>query len=411
MADKSIDKQVDKYYNEAMRLFDDEVYDKAILPLTRAIKLDGANPDYYEKRSWCYIYTGESKKAIEDIDKALSIVKKPEYYIAKAYALINDNNNSEAYAALDTAINMAPGNPDYHSIKGDLLLDDKKYGPAIEQYNIAIKILPGVYQFHYGKAMTYSYMEKFPEALEEYNRVIEIEPNFGEAYYNRSIIYLNQGKFEDAILDAERAIDLESDVPDNFDLMGNILTAMKKYKEALKYYAEAIELDSRFAAAYYDMGIMYDIMKNYSNAIENYDKAIKLVDNYYEGTKSPSNAAIPAFLKKAHDLYLLNKADDAIATYEQALKREPGSVIIPVKMSHVLFELARYSDVISLLSPVFSYGLKTLEKMCKEDECENKDLVSGLKDLINSCNATGKKENVDSYNKLLHAIQSSNTHE
>ncbi|AGO60103.1 tetratricopeptide repeat-containing protein [Ferroplasma acidiphilum] len=405
MADKSIDKQVDKYYNEAMKLFNDEIYDKAILPLTRAIKLDNGNPEYYEKRSWCYIYTDESKKAIEDIDKALSIVKKPEYYIAKAYALINDNNNSEAYTALDTAINMAPGNPDYHSIKGDLLLDDKKYGPALEQYNTAIKILPGVYQFHYGKAMAYSYMEKFPEALEEYNRVIEIEPNFGEAYYNRSIIYLDQDKFEDAIRDAERAMDLESDVPDNFDLMGNILAAMEKYEEALKYYGEAIELDSRFAAAYYDMGIMYDNMKNYSNAIENYDKAIKLVDNYYEGTKSPSNAAIPAFLKKANDLYLLNKADDAIATYEQAFKREPGSVIIPVKMGHILFELARYSDVVSLLSPIFSYGLKTIKKMCAEDECEDNHLISGLNDLINSCNATGKTQNVKLYKKLLDDMQ------
>jgi tetratricopeptide (TPR) repeat protein len=393
-------KQDFEYYNDADELFNDGRYDEAIPLLDRAIKINGNRQEYYSKRSWCELYVNDPEKAIADINTALSMEIKPEYYVVKAYALWDEGKKEETMKAMDAAINTDPKNPDYYYIKGDFMLDDGKYDLSIEEYDKAVKILPDVYQYHYGKAMAYSYAEKYPEAMEEYNHVIKINPNFGEAYYNRGIVYLDRGDFKEAYDDAKRASELEPDMPDNFDLMGNALLELEKYDDALNNFQHAKDLDPDYDDAYYDMGILYDRMGKYEDAIASYDRAIEITDDYGM-SHSWSNASVPAFMNKAYDLERIGRREDAIETYGEVAARDPGRLDATLKMCHQMYELGKYDDVITQLSPIFTYDLDEIKNLAETGKCSDTDLASALEDLVNSCLATGKKNNIDSYAAIM----------
>jgi len=91
------------------------------------------------------------------------------------------------------------------------------------------------------------------------------------------------------------------------------LYVIKDYAAARDQYEEAVKLDGKDAITYNNLGNVYRDMKNYNKAIEAYNKAIGINPKY-----------INAYVNMATiQLYSQNNSNEAIKTYQKALKALP----------------------------------------------------------------------------------------
>jgi tetratricopeptide (TPR) repeat protein len=96
------------------------------------------------------------------------------------------------------------------------------------------------------------------------------------------------------------------------------LYATGNLQEAVNQYSDAISINKDDATAYNNLGNAYRDLKQYDNAVTAYKKAISL-----------NKSAINPYVNLANvQLYNLNKADDAVSTYKDALKALPNNTEI-----------------------------------------------------------------------------------
>ncbi len=117
--------------------------------------------------------TGESKKAIELIEKAVSI---------RGDIAIFHGNLGMVY---------------------DSIGDEEK---SIREFERALSLNPnyeGAWRAYYNLGIYYSSIGEIEKALENYNKSINLKKDFAEAYWNRALVLLLLGKYEEGFNDYE----------------------------------------------------------------------------------------------------------------------------------------------------------------------------------------------------------------
>lgn len=92
------------------------------------------------------------------------------------------------------------------------------------------------------------------------------------------------------------------------------LYVVSDYKAAKTQYEEAIKLDDKDATTYNNLGNACRDLKDYNKAVESYKKAIEINSKYTNAYVNLANV----------QLYSQKKTDDAITTYQKALKAMPN---------------------------------------------------------------------------------------
>ena len=93
------------------------------------------------------------------------------------------------------------------------------------------------------------------------------------------------------------------------------LYATGDYKAAKDQYEAAVKINGKDATAYNNLGNTYRDLKNPAKAVESYKKSLSLNDKSINTYNNLANV----------QLYTLDKADDAIATYRSGLKALPNN--------------------------------------------------------------------------------------
>ena len=84
-----------KYYKSYMylgdiALFDNKDNEKAFLNYTKAIILNSNNADAYYSRSFVYYYMHDFENALKDIEKAISLDSKNQFYIDRKKEILEN---------------------------------------------------------------------------------------------------------------------------------------------------------------------------------------------------------------------------------------------------------------------------------------------------------------------------------
>ena len=148
----------------------------------------------------------------------------------------------------------------------------------------AIIFVPKMFKAEEAKPQAGYVSEEYKEKLPELSKAVEEKPNDSVARKNYAVA----------------------------------LYATGNLNEAVKQYEESVKINGNDATAYNNLGNVYRDQKNYDKAVESYKKSIE-----------KNKSAINPYINLANvQLYNLDKPDDAIETYKQALGALPNNAQI-----------------------------------------------------------------------------------
>lgn len=140
--------------------------DKAILDYSMALNHSNSAVAL-NNRGLCYHYTGELRKGIADMTKALTIT---------------------------------PGNATIYSNRGDIYRELREYVSAVDDHTQAIKLNPHYLEARNSRAFEYNALGYYAKAIQDANDCMVINPRFCNAYSQRATAHLLMGDLTNADL-------------------------------------------------------------------------------------------------------------------------------------------------------------------------------------------------------------------
>lgn len=164
---------------------------------------------------------------------------------------------------------------------------------------------------------------------------------------NRAADLLMQGnvlmelqRYDEAIASLDQALNLKPDYPEALIQRGQALVKLKRYDEALNAYDEALKLQVDEPQTWYYRAVVL-------NQLQRYNEAIAALEKASEMGKVEDLASLE---EKAYALQSLNRYEEALTAYIEALKFTPGSAKLWYQQGQVLNQLNRHEEALSALN-------------------------------------------------------------
>jgi tetratricopeptide (TPR) repeat protein len=141
-----------------------------------------------------------------------------------------------------------------------------------------------------------------------------------EVFLNKGISLIEAGQFNNALKELIEAEKYSSGDPKIHYYMGIAYLGKGMRDKAMGEFKEAISLKENYSEAHNYLGVLYMDMELWDKAIEEFDKA--LANDIYD---------TPSFALYNSGWAYYNKKDyqHALIQYQQALKRDPGTILRP----------------------------------------------------------------------------------
>ena len=176
-ADKSrLTKSKEHYYSQGIDFYRRKEFAKAIVELSKVIKLD-------QGYAAAYFYRGNSFDAISEYDKALVDFTK--------------------------TIELDPNNAAVYNNRGLIYNGFSEYDKALAEFTKALELDPNYAAAYYNRGNAYSYKKEYTKAIADYTKALKLNPELAAVYHNRGISYLNHSEPEKAIADFNKVIELQ----------------------------------------------------------------------------------------------------------------------------------------------------------------------------------------------------------
>ncbi len=188
-------------------------YDEAEESFSKLIAL---HPNYYNgymSRAQFYLETGDTLKAVADIDKAISIDK----YMSNAYAqravikVLYDADYDAALVDMNEALRLDPKEISYYFNRARIKYHQEDLLGAMEDYDYILELQPGNTMTHYNRGLLRMQVGERNKAIADFSAVIDAEPDNYFAIYNRGLLYDMIGSYGKAISDFNRVLDAYPD--------------------------------------------------------------------------------------------------------------------------------------------------------------------------------------------------------
>lgn len=130
--------------------------------------------------------------------------------------------------------------------QGNTLMKNKNYTQAVAAYDQAIAIAPGYYEAWNGKADALNRAQRFNDALSASDKTISLNPEYLQGWINRGYILYNLGRYDDELKAYETAISIDPSSPDAWFNKGYSLAGMKRYDEAIAAFDKVQSFDPNY---------------------------------------------------------------------------------------------------------------------------------------------------------------------
>jgi uncharacterized membrane protein YhaH (DUF805 family)/Flp pilus assembly protein TadD len=216
----------------------------------------------------------------------------------------------------------------------------------------------------------------FDEALRHYSRAIEFYGSETRAaansYYFRAYALQTMGRLQEALSDLDKAIALEPDSSTNYLARGYLLSQMGRYDDALKDFATMLRRDPDSFSALGGRGEVLEKIGRREEALADYAREIAALRNYFdkqmkrkgaEARKEQDARERDHFIARAHlrrgnAFRAMNRAEEALAEYAQALELRPDDAYVYVNRGSLYEQQGRrdlaradYEKAASLKTP------------------------------------------------------------
>ncbi len=182
------------------------------------------------------------------------------------------------------------------------------FATAIREFTILSRLLPDVAEVHSNLGVAYYFHKQRGEALAAFEKALQLKPNLVSALIFSGIANYDLSKPAQATKLLERAVELSPADPLAQTWLAHSYAAQSRFREAIEHFLVAQERSPNDVDIWYGLGQAY--MELGRQEVE------RLTEIAPKGSR---------VLQLAGDLWLLRgEQSNALALYQEALKRRPG---------------------------------------------------------------------------------------
>lgn len=211
------------------------------------------------------------------------------------------------------------------------------------------------------RANYYRDLGKYNEALADYDRTLSLKDNQPQAYNSRARLYFELARERDTLLlalnDYNKAIELLPNDGEFWVNRGATYARLGEVDKAIENLTEGLRLKPDHAVGYMNRSIMYHNLGQTDLALKDIESYLKLV---------PTNGDL--WYEKGRALRMLNRPEEAIAAYTEALKQITNNKgLVFYERSKTNFALNRIEDAKLDFQQCLQYGFNNIDPVYKEN--------------------------------------------
>jgi len=273
-----------------------------------------------------------------------------EALIYRGQIAIRDGHPQDAVTALEAAVKSDPGNGVAHYHLGVAFDQEGNLTQAETEWREAIRLKPDLAEAQRALAAVSIRKNDWNALNQIASMIVQLAPMSPEGYGFRSVADLNLKQYTRAEQDINKTIEVAPQSPVGYIQMGNLRQIQKQYGDAEKAYRKALDIAPANSDALNGLMTIYIAQKDPDKAVATANVQIAKVPNssaFYDllGTAlfnaKKDYKGAEAALRKATDLDKKNSdallklgqvyaaqgsLDQAIATYQQSAKDNPGEI-------------------------------------------------------------------------------------
>lgn len=274
----------------------------------------------------------------------LTALVEAEKYYEQARLAVQEDDDSRALHLFTEAIRL---NPQYSYAYYERGMVQRRidFTAAEQDFSAALELYPRYHQAYYQRAELYNIQGDWPAAIHDYTAAIRIYPPYMDAYFGRGVAHARMENYKQALADFEEVARL---VPDYPFLRENLAQMRRKLSPAPfrrllgkgetdapttpeDFIAQAVarpRTDSNGRLEDFNQAIARKpgtVWPYFYRAAERYDTgafAAALRDIEHALTMEPDMPTL--LVNQAEYLLALKRYDEALARYQEILKRDPA---------------------------------------------------------------------------------------
>lgn len=332
------------YYALSLVYVYQEDFEKALVALTKATKINSNRYYYWRWLGYTYRFLSQFDEARIAYEQAIKI-NPNDFVLFVEYGIVlsNAEHHEAAIDAYNKVIQLNSNHIWVYENIGIVYFNYKKYEKAIDNYNQAISINPQYARAYFNRGVAYFYLGEYEKAITDYDRAVSINPQSDRNYVNRGLAYAELEKYEKAFTDYDRAISINPNLAEAYNNRGALFEELKQYEKAIRDIAKAISINPRNASAHNNLGVIHEELGQYEKAITDYNQAISINSNFAD-----------AYYNRGIVYERLGQYEKAITDYDQAISINPRSSSIYNNRGLTYAKLKQYDQAIKDLNQAIS---------------------------------------------------------
>ncbi len=299
----------EEIFKESLKYIEDNDFESAYSILREAEKKFPNEFSFTNLLAQVLLKNNKIEEGISYLKKSLQInPKQPLVFFDLGIASINTNKLEEAIIFFDKSIELDQTNIKFLLAKASILKKLNKFDELINCFTKIIELNPKYINAYTDQAEILYSKGMVDKALDLYYKAIKIEPNNSAIYNNLGNIFYELDRLNDAIDYYEKSIKIKPNNAGVYKNLGNVFIKKRNSNEAIRYLEKSIQINEDYEV-FINLAVLYSNTKNNEAAELYYEKAIKF---------NPSEAE--AYVLKGYYLQSVKKIDEAIVSFDNALK-------------------------------------------------------------------------------------------
>lgn len=221
---------------------------------------------------------------------------------------------------------------------GFALVLSGEHQKVLEYFDAALEIDSDFAEFWGFKGASYAFLEKYESAIKCFDKALEINPNRPDFWHNKGDMHRNRGEYQKALECFDKSIRIEP-TRLNWTDKGHTYYQLKEYKKAIKCYDEALEIRS------ISVSEAAELWQDKGEAFKSLDREKDAEKCFRKSEKAKEQIAIES-RSQGIDLCKRGMYEDAIASFDVALRINPKDEVAWSNKGSVLFLLGRFEDAV-----------------------------------------------------------------